>query len=212
VSVSTASLLPPAQESATEHLTANHLSVNTVTVAMFAIVIAYVDGFCITSLHGAIGAVRTSQDPFWRWLRDSTMLLPVLALAVLCALVLTRRWVGRSRRELVRLAAAALLIVVITSAVSIAEVATNAVADYTTQTSEIGVLNHAGHFGAPVTAASTVGPDNTTTCTAACAARHLTVMADVRAVGEASVVLLITNLVLVVWVLALRGGRLFGGR
>ena len=37
-------------------------------------------------------------------------------------------------------------------------------------------------------------------------------MAHVRAVGYASLVLLIANLVLVVWVLALRGGRLWGWR
>jgi hypothetical protein len=89
-------------------------------------------------------------------------------------------------------------------------VATNAVADYTIQASEIGVLNHVDHFSTPVAAATTVDAGNLTTCTAACVARNLTVMADVRAVGYASVVLLITNLALVLWVLALRGGRLWG--
>ena len=55
-------------------------------------------------------------------------------------------------------------------------------------------------------------PTNNATCVGLCSAQHATLLAHVRAVGYASLVLLISNLVLVLWVLALRGGRLWGWR
>lgn len=45
-----------------------------------------------------------------------------------------------------------------------------------------------------------------------CAARHETFVVHVRATLYSSVVVLVTNLMLVVWVLAIRGGRLWAPR
>lgn len=194
----------------TQALTAqrNRLPVTWMTIAVFAIVISYVDGFWVTSLHGAVGAVSNSQSPFSRWLRDSTMMLPLFCLGVLAALALTHRWLGKKRGELVKLAAATLLIVVITSALSVAEVATTSATDYKIQASEIGQI-HSNHVSTPAADPGTVVVSNPGACKGLCAARHATLMAHVRAVEYSSVVLLITNLVLVVWLLALRGGRLW---
>ncbi len=87
--------------------------VSWVTVVVCASVIAYIDGFWTTSLHGAVGPVDSTQGPFLRWLCDSTLMLPTFVLAVLAALTLARRLVGRSRREAVSLATAAMLMVVL---------------------------------------------------------------------------------------------------
>ena len=63
------------------------------TVALLTIVIAVVDGFWVTSLHGAVGDVASGQNQFHRWLRDSTMMLPALVLSVLVVLAFSRRLV-----------------------------------------------------------------------------------------------------------------------
>ncbi len=181
------------------------------TVAVFAAVIAYVDGFWVTSLQGAVGAIEVTHEPFARWVRDSTLMLPLLLLGVLAALSLTRRWVGHSHREFRQLAVAAILTIVITSVVSIAQVATMSVHDYNIQAAQLGQV-HAGHASTVATDPGTVTTASGGACTALCAARHATLMAHVRSVGYAGLVLLFTNLVLVVWVLALRGGRLWAAR
>jgi hypothetical protein len=181
------------------------------TVAVFAAVIAYVDGFWVTSLQGAVGAIEVTQEPFVRWVRDSTLMLPLLFVGVLAALSLTRRWVGHSHREFRQLAVAAISIIVITSVVSLGQVATMSAHDYNIQAAQLGHL-HAGHASTVATDPNAVLPASNGTCSALCAARHATLMAHVRSVGYAGLVLLFTNLVLVVWVLALRGGRLWAGR
>jgi hypothetical protein len=186
----------------------SHLPVSWSTVAVFAIVIAYVDGFWVTSLQGAVGAIERNQPPFERWLHDSTLMVPMLFLAVLAALAVTRRWVGQSRREVVKLAAAALLIIGISSFVSIAEVTASSAYDYHLQTRHLGQL-HSVHVHPVAIEVGTVAISGTGTCIAACAVQHDTLVTHVRAVGYASVVLLITNLVVVIWVLAVRGGRLW---
>ena len=130
---------------------------------------------------------------------------------VLAALSLTRRWVGHSHREFRQLAVAAILTIVITSIVSIAQVATMSVHDYNIQAAQLGQV-HAGHASTVATDPGTVTTAGGGACSALCAARHATLMAHVRSVGYAGLVLLFTNLVLVVWVLALRGGRLWAAR
>jgi hypothetical protein len=103
---------------------------------------------------------------------------------------------------------AGVLTIVITSFVSVAGVATTSAYDYNIQASQLGQI-HAGHTSAISIDAGAVDRSGEGTCTGLCSARHATLMAHVRAVGYASVVLLITNIVLVAWALALRGGRLW---
>ena len=182
------------------------LPVSWPTVALLVVFITFADGFWVTSVQGAIGAIERNQTPLANWLRDSTLMLVPFSLAVLAALALTRRWAtGRGRRELVQLGMATLLAVTITSFVGIAEVATTSVRDYRLQVSELGVT-HSTH-GPTVVAASPATTGGS--CTALCAARHETFVVHVRATLYATIVVLVTNLVLVVWVLAIRGGRLW---
>ena len=200
--------LPAQPKAAPAPLGTGRLHVSWPTVAVFAAVITYVDGFWVTSLQGAVGAIEVTQHPLMRWIRDSTLMLPVVLVAVVAALSLTRRWVGHSHRELRQLAVAALLMVVVTSVVSLGQVATMSIHDYNIQAAELGQI-HAAHTSTIANDPAVVAPAPGGACSALCAARHATLMAHVRSVGYAGLVLLFTNLVLVVWVLALRGGRLW---
>jgi hypothetical protein len=179
-----------------------------ITIFAFAIVIAYADGFWVTSLQGAIGAIERNEDPFHRWMRDSTLMVPLYILAVLTAIRMARRLVGH-RRGVIKYATTALMIVVLTSGLAVVEVAASSAYDYHFQTRHLALehqlMGHthvAGQSGS-FTASSTGA------CTGLCASVRDTFNSHVRAVLYSSVVILITNLVLVLWVLALRSNRLW---
>ena len=179
------------------------------TIAVLAVTIAYVDGFWSTSLQGAVGAIENVGEPFDRWLRGATAMLPVHALAVTGALMLTRRWVAH-RRELMQVLTAVLLTAASTTLVSIGETTVRATIDYRAQVRGIELI-HADHDGTP--SASDAASTDGHACGGACtAAKDATLRTHVRGIGLASIVIAITNLVLVVWGLALRGGRLWHAR
>src|SRR5262245_52717400 len=85
------------------------LSVYWLTVAFFAVVIAFGDGFWVTSVQGAVGSIERNDPPFSRWLRDSTLMVPLFFLAVLAAILLGRRWFAGNRSRLVKFGGTALL-------------------------------------------------------------------------------------------------------
>ena len=173
-------------------------------IALFAVVLAYADGFWMVTLQGAVGAIERSRSPFARWGRESTLLVPLVALAVVVALILGRRWFAGCR-PWVRQMSMVLVVVAATSTVGIAAVAASSAYDYQIQARHLGLL-HSLHSGGPaeqIVGASAVPP----TCDALCAARHETIAVHVRAVEYAVPVLLLTNLILVLWLVALRGGR-----
>jgi hypothetical protein len=167
---------------------------------------AYADGFLMTSLRGAVGAIQRTQQPLISWLRDSTIMLPVFAVAVLYALAVARRRygpvLGRARTVL----AAAMLIVVAGSVVGVGAIVASTAYDYYLQSKQLertGVT-HSHQIGA----ANVNGPSD---CPATCQALRSTLAIDERGVEYGSAVLLLTNLVLVGGVVALRGGRLESG-
>ena len=61
-------LLPPETGDLEGVPTRERPEVSWATVALLTIVIAVVDGFWVTSLHGAVGDVASGQDQFHRWL------------------------------------------------------------------------------------------------------------------------------------------------
>ena len=65
------------------------------TVLPFAVVLAYVNGFWVTAIRGAVGSTERTTAPFTSWLHDSTLLLPLFVLAVLAALSLAAHGTGR---------------------------------------------------------------------------------------------------------------------
>ena len=187
----------------------SRLRLSWLTVVVFALAFAYIDGFWVTSLQGAVGSLERSRPPFQRWLRDSTLMLPMYVGAVMVALLLARRWVGRSHRAVARIGTAAVLIVAICTAIGMAEVANSSAFDYHLQTEHLDEVEALNHAHAPEGQVLTVADSDADTCLGLCAAKRSTRELHVRAVTRASVVLLLTNSLLVIWLLALRGGRLW---
>ena len=165
------------------------------TVVPLAVVLAYADGFWVISLRGAVGSIQRTQEPFVSWLRDSTLVLPVFILAVLGALMLAKRWFGPVLRQFKTIVATSLLVVVAATLVGIAAFAASSAYDYSLQASEKPM-------------AMTMTMPNTTAHNAADQHNKSALALQVRSVGYGSGILLATNLLLVPWVLALRGGRL----
>ena len=188
------------------------LGVSWPTIILFAAVISYVNGFWVTSLQGAVGALQRSEPPFERWLRDSTIMLPIYAAGILVAVLVARRWFGHSPRVVVRGASAAVLVIAVCTLVGIAEVANSAAYDYRLQTEHIESVHEMNHTGNPDTGvAETATPANASAddCVGACAAKESTLGLHIRAVTRASALMLITNILLVGWLLAVGGDRLW---
>src|SRR3954452_13796355 len=181
-----------------------------VTVVVLAVVMAAADGFIVTSLQGAVGAIERSQGPFLGWVHDTALMIPLFVLAVMWAFTrahrkhdLRSKALGKPRKVI----ATALLIVAAGSVVGIAETTASAARDYRLQSNLLektaGLHSHsivtaAGPAANPVYAnGGTWSPE-----------QRLTMALDVKAVGYGSGLIVIVNLVLVGWVVALRGGRL----
>jgi hypothetical protein len=166
------------------------------SVVPMAVVLAYADGFWLISLRGAVGAVERAQDPFVTWLRESTLLLPVYILAVLAALAVARRWFGPVLRRPKTVVAAALLIVAAGTTVGIAAAAASSAYDYRLQSNELQLTGSMRSMPSMGSMGSTAHQE------------QATLGLQLRAVGYGSAIILVTNLLLVGWVVALRGGRL----
>jgi len=185
----------------------HRLGLSWATIILFAAVISYVNGFWVTSLQGAVGAIERSEPPFDRWLRDSTIMLPFYAGGVLVAMLLARRWFGRSPRAVVRGAGAALLVIAMCTLVGVAEVANSAAYDYRLQTEHIEFVHDLNHTGTADSA--TPAATSTDACVGACAAKESTLGLHIRAITKASALMLVTNILLVGWLLAVGGDRLW---
>jgi hypothetical protein len=161
------------------------------TVIPLAVVMAYADGFWVMSLRGAVGAIERSQTPFESWLRESTLLIPVFVFAVLGALTMTLRWFGPAPSKMKTVLVAGLLIVGAGTLTGVMALAASAAYDYHLQAQQLA------------------GRHAMATCAESCRDQqlHATLALDARAVFYGIGILLVTNLVLVAWVVALRGGR-----
>jgi hypothetical protein len=163
------------------------------TVVPLAVVLAYADGYWVTSLRGAVGAIETTQSPFASWWRQSTLMLPVFVFAVLAAVTLAARWFGPVLRKARTVLAAGLLIVAAGTVVGLAEIVATAVYDYHLQVSQLRLMDSLHN-----------------TCPGNCLPQqqHDTIAAHGRGGLLVSPWLLLSNLVLVAWLVAMRGGRL----
>jgi hypothetical protein len=168
------------------------------TVAAFAVLMDAADGFWLTSIQGAVGAIERAQSPFATWVRTSVLLLPLFLFAVLAALALARRSFGPLLRTTRKVVAAALIVVAAGTVLGTAGLAVSAAYDYHLQSRQLDQV-HETHPGALHEHGG---------CTGLCAAKRATLLVDSRAVSFGSVGVLATNFVLVGWVIALRGGRL----
>lgn len=159
-------------------------------VISLAATLAYADGFWTTSLRGAVGAIERTQSPFSSWLWESTLTVPMFAAAVLGALTLALRWFGPGPLRWRSWIAVTLLIVAAGTLAGVVELAVSEGYDYRLQVRHLVAMSD--------------------TCTGACLAtqQQATLDLQLKALGYGTLLLLVSNLVLVLWVLALAGGRL----
>ena len=160
------------------------------TVLPFAVVLTFVNGFWVTALRGAVGSTERTTAPFTSWLRDSTLLLPLFVLAVMAALTLAARGTGRRGGGAVR---PALLVAAATTLSGVAHLVADSVWSLRLQLSHLDTMGSMGGL-----------------CTGTCLDKEFdaTVLLQVRAVALGAFILLASNVVAVLWLLALRGGRL----
>ncbi len=169
------------------------LAVPWMTVLPLAVVLAYADGFWLVTLRGAVGAIERTQEPFDGWWRESTIVLPLYVLAVLGAVTLAKRWFGPVLRTTRAVLVTALMVALAGALVGIAELVTSSMLDFSLQSAQLAMMDQMHGI-----------------CVDSClpAAEQSTLAALTRAVLYVAAFLLVTNIVLVGWVVAMRGGRL----
>ncbi len=168
------------------------------TVLPIAIALGYADGYWLTSLRGAIGAIERTDSPYANWLFESTVSVPLFVCAVLGAITLACRWFGPGLRSGWTAAATGLLVVAAGTVVGLAEITASAAYDYHLQGGQVQFMDNmaGGHCSAA--------------CIATTNAAQLTV--EQRGLLVGGKLLIITNVVLVAWLVALRGGRILVSR
>ena len=169
------------------------LAVPWTTVLTLALLLDLADGFFMTAGRNAVGAIERTQEPFASYWRTGLLLLPTFALGVLTALTLILRRFGPDGRSRKQLLATVALVATAGSLVGVAATTATSAADYRLQSSQLGMMT------------SMQG-----SCDVACLAaqQHATAAVHVRAIAIVGALMLLTNLLLVGWLAALRGGRL----
>jgi hypothetical protein len=163
------------------------------TVLPLAGVLAYADGFWMVALRGAVGAIERTQEPFTSWWRESTLALPIYILVVLAALTLALRLFGPVLRTAKTVLATGALLVAGGTVVGVTQIVASTLYDYHLQSDQLAMMDSMHGL-----------------CTGSCLeqAQQSSIAALLRAVLYVSGILLVTNLVLVGWVMAMKGGRL----
>ena len=173
-----------------------------VTVGVLAILMAAADGFILASLQGAVGAIERAQGPFLSWARDTAIVLPLFVLAVMWAFTRAHRKHGlttgalRSPRKVLT---TALLIVAAGTAVGVGETAVSGAYDFHLQSQLLETMAAHNQHGAG---------HETATGGSWTPQQRQTAAVDVKAAAFGGGLILVANLVVVGWVVALRGGRL----
>ena len=160
---------------------------------LFAAAMSYADGFWMMSLRGAVGAIERTQEPFVSWLRESTASMPVFVVAVLAALALALRWFGPEPSSPRTVVATGLLVAAAGTVAGIAETAASSVWDYVLQLRLMEAMQHNSAGGS----VADLG--------------QATLGLQLAALGYGGAIILATNLVVVGWLVAIRGGRLEAG-
>jgi hypothetical protein len=180
-------------ERAATTLRARLRSIPWLTVVPLAVVMAYADGFWMISMRGTVGSIERTQEPFAAWLRESTLSLPFFVLAVIGALALGASRFGPVLRTWKTIVATALMVVAAGTMVGVYEVATSSAYDYHLQSAQLQLESSRGSMGSTAVTADQ---------------QKASLGLQVSAVAYGSGLLLVTNLVLVGWGVAMRGGRL----
>jgi hypothetical protein len=182
-----------------------------VTVGVLAILMAAADGFILTSLQGAVGAIERAQGPFLSWARDTAIVLPLFVLAVMWAFTRAHRKHGLTTKALRsprKVLTTALLIVAAGTAVGVGETVVSGAYDFHLQSDLLKSMSGQHEHGVanPATGAVTANPAYANGGWTP--EQRQTAAVDVKAAAFGAGLILIANLVVVGWVVALRGGRL----
>jgi len=163
------------------------------TVVTLAVGMSCTSAFWLVSLAGAVGAPKRYETPTLTWAMLSLTLLPAFGAGVLGGLMLARRWFGPLLHGWTRVTVTALLVLATGTLVGVAAIAASGAYDYHLQ------LPHIAH---PM--------QGMASCTGSCVPReqHEIFVLHVRGVMLVSQKLLLTNAVLVAWVVAMWGGRI----
>jgi hypothetical protein len=177
------------------------LSTPWLTILFLAAAMAYADGFWLTSLQDAIGSVARARGPFQDWVRVSTVMVPIFAVAVHKALTRGGRRYGRRLESPRPVVATALLVAAAGSLVGIGALVANSAYEYNLQVNEIELTRATHDHPAAADHAHAA-------CSSTCDAAHATLAVHVKGVTYAGGIVLATNVLIVGWVVALQGGRL----
>lgn len=174
------------------------------SVGLFATVLAFANGFLVTSMQWTVGAIERLSPPFEQWMFNAVTMIPVYAIAIVGALYLARRLTGRGGR-IRRLWTAVGTMLVAGVVVGMAHMALSSVYDYWLQIRHIDLSEHLRHplYRVDGTTPVLVG---SSTCDATCQAIAATRDAHVRGFLLITKLFLVVDSVLVLWTLALRGG------
>jgi hypothetical protein len=178
-----------------------------VAAIVLAVGMCFADGFWIISLREAAGAAIRTGRPFASWLVDCTVVLPLFVGGVAAALALAHRRYGSAPRGR-KVVATGLLVALAGTVAALVMAVSSAGYDYYLQARDAEFVQTAHkHVGA-------ISPTDPT-CTGSCAVEQATLVVHARGLAYLVPLLLVTNGVVVGWVVALRGGRLdapTGGR
>jgi hypothetical protein len=150
---------------------------------------AYADGFVLTVVQGAVGAIERTGAPFATWLTISTLLVPAFVLAVWGGLLISRRRLGRLRGRAWGVLVTVLVVAAAGTLAGTAALLVSTAYDYHLQSRLLQTLTATGHVHGSNTLSDTLS-------------------ADLRGARLAGQLLVLVNVVLVGWVTAMRGGRL----
>jgi hypothetical protein len=158
-------------------------------VVALGALMAYADGFVITAMQGAVGAIERTGSPFATWVVGSTLLLPVFLAAVWGGLVLARRRLGSRVRRPMGVVLTVLVVAAAGTLVGTAVLLLSTAYDYHLQSRLLEALTATGHSHGSTTLQDTLA-------------------ADLKGARLGGRLLVLVNVVLVGWVTAMRGGRI----
>lgn len=161
------------------------------TVVPLAVGMCLVDGFWATSVRTAVGAIEHTRSPFAHWLAESALLLPGYVCAVLAAVAYAAHRFGPAPGR-AGTAVTALLVAVSGAGAGTALLVWHAVQDYRSQVDQLRMMAFMSRTSDGILATQ----------------ERASLQLQVKAVAVGAVLLLVTNVVLLAWTIALRGGRL----
>jgi hypothetical protein len=189
-------------------------------VALLAAALAYADEFWVSVIQSLVGAIEYNEPPFTRWLRDTTLSLPLVSIGVLAALLLAQRWQLWRRHGLAAFTVTTLLVAVLSGAIGIGAVAMSSLQSYLLQRQHLELLHSFGVNQSSVAALADFSPAGNATYNLYCSLRgvaasdavslleYATLLLHIRALAYAALLVLMTNLVIAGTMLVLLRSRL----